>query len=401
MPGPMEGIRVVELGFWVAGPSVSGVLADWGAEVVKVEPLDGDPMRGLFLKGFGADVPVNPPFELDNRGKRSLALDFEGTQGRNVILDLIDRADVFVTNVRPGGLKRAGLDYESLAKRNPRLVYCSMTGYGLDGPECDRPAFDVGAFWSRSGIAAALTAPNVDPPYQRGAMGDHTAGITGAGGVAAALFARSRTGRGQLVSTSLLRIGVFTLGWDTMIKLRLGAPATPMTRTTTPNPLISCYRTRDDRWIWLLGLQGDRMWPDLVRALARPDLEKDPRFASLVDRRTNCAALVALLDPIFAAKTRDEWAAILDREGVWWAPIQTTDEVVEDPVAEAAGSFVDVPSAEGDPIRMVSSPVDFSDTRWCVGAPVPELGQHTEEILLELGYDWERIAALKEGRVIP
>jgi crotonobetainyl-CoA:carnitine CoA-transferase CaiB-like acyl-CoA transferase len=397
----MEGIRVVELGFWVAGPSVSGVLADWGAEVVKVEPLDGDPMRGLFLKGFGADVPVNPPFELDNRGKRSLALDFEGAEGRNVILDLIDRADVFVTNVRPGGLKRAGLDYESLAKRNPRLVYCSMTGYGLDCPECDRPAFDVGAFWSRSGIAAALTAPNVDPPYQRGAMGDHTAGITGAGGVAAALFARSRTGRGQLVSTSLLRIGVFTLGWDTMIKLRLGAPATPMTRTTTPNPLISCYRTRDDRWIWLLGLQGDRMWPDLVRALARPDLEKDPRFESLVDRRTNCAALVALLDPIFATKTRDEWAEIFDREGVWWAPIQTTDEVVEDPVAEAAGSFVDVPSADGDPIRMVSSPVDFSDTRWSVGAPVPELGQHTEEILLELGYDWERIAALKEGRVIP
>jgi crotonobetainyl-CoA:carnitine CoA-transferase CaiB-like acyl-CoA transferase len=401
MPGPMEGVRVVELGFWVAGPSVGGVLADWGAEVVKVEPLDGDPMRGLFVKGLGVELPINPPFELDNRGKRSIAVDFDRPDGRSVVLDLVDRADVFLTNIRPGGLERAGLDYPTLAARNPKLVYCSMTGYGLEGAERDRPAFDVGAFWSRAGIAAALTAPNTDPPYQRGAMGDHTAGMTGAGGVAAALFARSRTGRGQLVSTSLLRIGIFTIGWDTMIKLRLGAPATPMTRATTPNPLISCYRTRDERWIWLLGLQGDRMWPDLVRAIGRPALERDPRFATIGDRRDNAAALVATLDPIFAEKTRDEWAAIFDREGVWWAPVQTTDELVEDPAARDCGAFVDVPSAEGGTIRMVSSPLDFSDTRWAVTAPVPELGQHTEEVLLELGYDWQRIAALKEARVIP
>lgn len=401
MPGPMEGIRVVELGFWVAGPSVGGVLADWGASIVKIEPKDGDPMRGLFVKGLGVDMPVNPPFELDNRGKRSIALDYDDPEGTQIVYDLIGHADVFITNVRPAGLERAGLDYEALARRNPRLVYCSITGYGLAGADRDRPAFDIGAFWSRSGIASALTAPGVDPPYQRGAMGDHTAGITGAGGVAAALFARSRTGRGQLVSTSLLRLGIFTIGWDTMIKLRLGASATPMTRTTTPNPLISCYRTRDERWIWLLGLQGDRLWPDLLRAIERPDLAKDPRFASLALRRDNCAALVAILDAIFVTQTLDEWAAILDREGVWWAPVQTTDELVEDRQAEACGAFVDVPLGEGGTTRMVSSPVDFSDTRWSVGAPVPELGQHTEEILLELGYDWEKIAALKEKRVIP
>jgi len=401
MPGPMEGINVVELGFWVAGPSVGGVLADWGASVIKIEPTDGDPMRGLFVKGLGVDMPMNPPFELDNRGKRSVAIDFDDADGRAIVYDLLDRADVFITNVRPAGLERAGLDYDSLARRNSRLVYCSVTGYGLKGADRDRPAFDIGAYWSRSGIAAALTAPGIEPPYQRGAMGDHTAGITGAGGVAAALLARTRTGKGQLVSTSLFRLGIFTIGWDTMIQLRLGAPATPMTRTTTPNPLISCYRARDQRWIWLLGLQGDRLWPDLLRAIRRPELENDPRFGSLGARREHCAELVLILDEVFATKTLGEWAEVLDREGVWWAPVQTTEEVVEDPQAEACGAFVDVPLAEGGTTRMVSSPVDFSATHWSVAAPVPELGQHTEEILLELGYDWQKIAALKEKRVIP
>jgi crotonobetainyl-CoA:carnitine CoA-transferase CaiB-like acyl-CoA transferase len=397
----MEGIRVVELGFWVAGPSVGGVLADWGADVIKIEPKDGDPFRGLFLKGFGLDMPINPPFELDNRGKRSIALNYTQAEGRKITLEIIDRADVFVTNIRPGALERAGFDYPSLSKRNPRLIYASVTGYGLEGPERDRPAYDVGAYWSRAGIAAALGQPGADPPYQRGAMGDHTAGITAAGGVAAALYAREKTGRGQMISTSLLRIGVFTLGWDTNIKLRLGAPATPMTRTTTPNPLISCYRDRDGRWFWLLGLQGDRLWPDLLRAVNRPDWLNDPRFSSLAGRRENCAELVRLLDEIFPTRLLAEWAEIFDREGVWWSPVQTTDEVVEDPQVIASGAFVDVPLPDEGSARMVASPVDFSGTPWAPRSTAPELGQHTEEILLELGYDWEAIATLKEKGAIP
>ena len=401
MAGPLEGIRVVELGFWVAGPSAGGILADWGADVIKIEPLDGDPFRGLFLQGFGMDMPLNPPFELDNRGKRSLSLDYASDEGRKIVLDLVDRADVFVTNLRPGGLARAGLDWESLSRRNPRLVYASVTGYGLSGPDRDRPAYDVGAYWSRAGIALALTPEGSDPPYQRGAMGDHNAGMTVAGGVSAALFAREKTGRGQLVETSLLRVGIFTLGWDTMIQLRLGAPATAMTRTTTPNPLISCYRDRDGRWFWLLGLQGDRMWPDLVRALGDPEWKSDPRFANLPARRENCAELVRRLDEIFARRPLSEWAGIFDRENVWWAPVQTTAEVVEDPQAEAGGAFVDVPMPDDSKVRMVASPVDFHGTPWAPRGTAPELGQNTEEVLLELGYDWETIAALKDRKVIP
>jgi crotonobetainyl-CoA:carnitine CoA-transferase CaiB-like acyl-CoA transferase len=401
MPGPMEGVRVVELGFWVAGPSAAAILADWGADVIKIEPPDGDPFRGLFLQGMGVDAPINPPFELDNRGKRSIALNYAAPDGRAVALQLVDRADVFVTNIRPAALERAGLDYESLSKRNPKLVYASITGYGLDGPERDRPAFDIGAFWSRSGIAASLTVPGGDPPYQRGAMGDHTAGITAAAGVSAALFARTRTGRGQLISTSLLRLGVFTVGWDTNIMLRMGIPATPMTRLATPNPMISCYRASDGRWFWFLGLQGDRLWPDLVRAIGRPDLLTDPRFSNLTGRRTNCAELVKLLDAVFASKAFTEWTEIFDREGVWWSPVQSTAEVIEDPQAIACGAFVDVPLADGGSARMVASPVDFSETPWSPRATAPELGQHTEEILLELGYDWEAIARLKEKTAIP
>jgi crotonobetainyl-CoA:carnitine CoA-transferase CaiB-like acyl-CoA transferase len=401
MAGPMEGIRVVELAFWVAGPSAAGVLADWGADVIKIEPPNGDPFRGLFLNSAGLEVPANPPFELDNRGKRSIALDFRTDEGRAIAARLVDRADVFVTNLRPAALERVGLDWPTLSAKNPRLIYAGITGYGDEGPDRDRPAYDVGAFWSRAGIAAALTSPGGDPPMQRGAMGDHIAGITGAGAVAAALFVRERTGRGQFVSTSLYRIGMFVLGWDLNTTLRLGIPAMPMTRTAMPNPVISSYRAGDDKWFWLLGLQGDRHWPDLLRAIGHPELANDPRFANMRARRENCAELVALLDSIFATKPLAEWGTILDAANMWWAPVQTTTEVVADPQARAAGGFVSVPVVDGAPVEMVASPVDFSDTRWAPRANAPELGQHTEEILLELGYDWESIAALKEKRAVP
>jgi crotonobetainyl-CoA:carnitine CoA-transferase CaiB-like acyl-CoA transferase len=401
MSGPLVGIRVVELGFWVAGPSAAAVLADWGAEVIKMEPPDGDPFRGLYLSVAGAEVPANPPFELDNRGKRSIAVDLRRPEGREIADRLVDRADVFVTNVRPEVLDGFRLDDGHLRARNPRLVYARVTGYGECGPERDRPAYDIGAFWSRAGIAAALTPPGGEPPYQRGALGDHVAGATLAGGVAAALLARERTGEGQMVTTSLLRIGVFALGWDTSATLRLGIPAVPYTRTTTPNPVIDSYRAGDGRWFWLLGLQGQRHWPDLVRAVDRPAWLDDPRFATMRARRDNCAELVGLLDAIFATRSLAEWGDIFDRAGMWWAPVQTTEEVVRDPQAIAAGAFVQVPQPDGSSIPGVASPIDFSRDAWAPRAPVPECGQHTEEILLELGYDWEAIAGLKERGAIP
>ena len=399
MSGPLAGIRVVEIGFWVAGPAAGGIMADWGAEVIKIEPPTGDPMRGLFSTAAGIDVPINPPFELDNRGKRSLAVNLLHDDGRAIVNALLDRADVLVSNLRLSALARAGLDFDTVRARNPRLVYCHVSGYGPNGPDRDRPAYDIGAFWARAGIAASLAPKGAAPPQQRGGMGDHTTAVVAVSAVCAALLARQRTGEGQFVSASLLRTGTYVLGWDVNTRLRLGRVESPYDRRHIPNPLVNCYRSSDGRWFWLLGLQGDRHWPDLVRAVDRPELLHDSRFNDIRVRREHATECVATLDALFAAQPMAYWSETLDRAGMWWAPVQTVSEMIADPQARASGAFVAAQLADGS-VDMVASPADFGSTPSAPPGMPPELGQHTEEILLELGYNWDRIAALRESGAI-
>jgi crotonobetainyl-CoA:carnitine CoA-transferase CaiB-like acyl-CoA transferase len=249
-------------------------------------------------------------------------------------------------------------------------------------------------------VAASLVPEGQPLPQQRGGMGDHMTGMSAAAAVCAALVARERTGKGQRVATSLVRVGTYMMSWDLMLALRLKVPIVPYGREHAVNPIINCFQTKDGRWFWLLLLQGDRHWPDLCRAVEREDLRNDERFANITVRREHGPALVEELDAEFAKKTLAEWGEVLDRENVWWAPVNTLSDVLDDPVAHEAGVFQNVEGPDG-PVTFVSTPADFSDTEAAARGLSPELGQHTEEVLLELGYDWEQIIALKEQGAIP
>ncbi len=393
MPGPLEGIRVVELGVWVAGPGAGGILADWGADVVKVEPPRGDPARN-FGRMLGGDLPVNPVFELDNRGKRSVALDLSNERGIRVLHQLVGDADVFLTNLRPAALERIGLGPEETCDGHPHLVYAIITGYGLDGPEAHRGAYDIAAFWARAGIAASLRAPDGPRPFQRGGMGDHSVAMTAAAMISAALVERSRTGRGQLVSTSLLRQGVYTIGFDVNVALMWGRTLSIGTRETMYSPVLNNYAAGDGRSFWIVGLEGDRHWPALARAVGHPEWIADPRFVDARSRAIHARELIGQLDEIFATRPLDEWAAVFAEEPeLFWSPVNTVDDVVADEQFHAAHSVVEVADEDGG-LPMLATPVDFGGRppvpRW----RAPHLGEHTPEVLREVGLDEVAIAAL-------
>ncbi|BBZ11191.1 CaiB/BaiF CoA transferase family protein [Mycobacterium branderi] len=383
MAGPLEGMRVVELGVWVAAPATGGILADWGADVVKIEPPTGDPAR-MFGRMLGVEDGTSPPFEMDNRSKRSIVLDLTSDDGRATALELVSDADVFLANVRPGALRRLGLDYESVAAGNPGLVYGLITGYGLTGPDADRAAYDIAAFWARAGLAHLLTRPGDTPPFQRGGMGDHTAGMTLAAAICAALIARARTGTGQLVTTSLYRQGAYTVSFDLNTFLLTGHQIAIGQRESMGNPCMNNYTAGDGRRFWIVGLEGERHWPPLCRAVARPEWLTDPRFAEPRTRAANAADLIAELDGIFATKSLDEWAETFAREpDFFWSPINTVEDVIADEQFHAGGGLVHVPDGDGG-VPMVATPVDFHGTPWEPRSTAPALGEHTDEILAEL-----------------
>ena len=400
--GVLNGIRVVEMGLWVAGPSAGGILADWGAEVIKLETPRGDPMRQLYQALSGSEETRCPPFDLHNRGKRSVVVDVNQPEGSALARRIIASADVFLTNLRPHYLKRVGLHHEQLLAADPRLVYGSLTGYGLDGPDQDAPGYDLAAFTARSGVSWRATPPGGVPPTLPGGMGDNVTAITLVAGLLGALLARQRTGLGQLVATSLLRTGIFCVSMELSARLAIDRVAPSPDRRYAQNPLMNSYRAADGKWLWLIGAEASRHWEPMMTALEATHLLADERFQSSRSRNKNAAALIEILDGIFARRSRDEWAAVFREHGVWWAPVNSFEDLVEDTQVQSIGAFRTMATMDGDSAeqRTLAAPIDFgSDPGGAFPAP-PRLGADTRAVLEALGLDAAEIAAMQDAGVI-
>jgi len=394
----LRGIRVLELAAWTFVPAAGAILADWGADVIKIEhPESGDPQRGL-LNDVIAAGGVNPIMELPNRGKRSLGIDVGHPDARPLFETLVRRSDVFVTSFLPRVRTKLQVDVEDIRAINPDIVYVRGTGMGSRGPESGRPAYDGAVSWARSGIADLMTLPGADPPPIPGSIGDLTGGMIIAGAIAAALLHRERTGETTVVESSLLATGMWLMSQSIT-----GAPygrSMPFGDHMHPaSPLVNGYRTSDDRWIWLNMLQW-RWWPDLCRRIEREDMIDDPKFATHEARQQNMQECVHELDEAFAKKTFEEWKRILmTAEGVW-APVQSALEVGLDPQVVANGYFPDAVRDDGSTFKIVASPAQFGDQVIGELKAAPEHGQHTDEILLELGLGWDAIIRLKERAAV-
>ncbi len=409
-PSTLHGIRVIDWTIWQFGPVAATMLGDLGADVIKIESLDGDPGRAVFsASGIDRSLPAgrNAYFEANQRSKRAIALDLKQPEGVKIVHQLAADSDVFIQNFRKGVAERLGLGYERLAQINPLLVYASGSGYGPLGPDAESPALDAAA-QARSGLMFATGPDGADPYPVQGVVGDQIGGITLACGILAALVARSIHHIGQRVDVSHLSSSIWLQGLavsmglltrhkpDSEINLSYNPP-----RTDAYNPLANYYRCADGRWIMLANFQADRYWRSFASALGIAHLLDDPRFSDTTSRGENRHQLIHILDQTFARRTYDEWARILDESGDFiFAPVQSLPELADDPQVVANDYLTQIDHPDLGPVKLADHPIRYSATPHTISSVAPELGQHTEEVLLELGYDWQDITRLQDRGVI-
>ncbi len=403
MSRPLEGIRVIDWTIWQQGPVASMMLADLGADVIKLEErVGGDPGRGV-LRASGIDLGELPNFyfEAHNRGKRSVALDLKKPEAREIVHSLVDRADVFVQNFRPGAAERLGLDASVLRARNPRLIYASGSGFGRKGPDAERPCMDYLGL-ARSGIMNAVGGPDDPPQSVQGAIADQAGATMLAFAIMTALFERERSGEGQEVDASLLGAMSWMQGLSVASRLMIGMEMLRFSRRATFNPLWNHYRCSDDRWIAFAMAQADRWWGDLMKVLGVPELATDERYATMAARGPHGEELIRILDEVFAQRPRHEWAKILDEGGDFiWTVVNSVSDLPDDPQMRANEYIASVEHPSLGPLEMLNLPVGFSRTPAAITHTAPEFGQHTEQVLVEeLGYTWEQVGVLKEDEVI-
>jgi crotonobetainyl-CoA:carnitine CoA-transferase CaiB-like acyl-CoA transferase len=400
MPGPLHGIKVVEITMFQQGPVAGMRLGDMGAEVIKVEPKTGDPARGMMrIIGIEAGLKGrNYYFETNNRNKRSIALDLKTENGMEILLKLLDKADVFVTNMSIDAPNKMGIAYDKLSARNPRLVYAHASGWGRNGPDANALSFDYTGV-ARSGTMMMCGEKDGPPGSLIPGMGDELGGLICAWAVTAALYAREKTGKGQLVDTSLMGSLIAMQGVNFAAPGIMGQEFPRWTRSQAANPLYNHYMCGDGKWIVIAHLQPDRYWSSVCKALDIQNLEHDPKFTTIEARANNAKELISIFDARFAAKTRDEWIEIFKETNLIFTPVQTPTEVFSDPQALANEYITWFDHPVWGKVRLLGFPWSFSDTPVSVKSEAPELGQHTEEILLELGYNWDDITRFKQNGV--
>ena len=401
MTAVMQGVRILEVAEHTFVPAASALMADWGAEVIKIEHVErGDAMRSLASTGV-VDIPsdVHVLLEHSNRGKQSLGLDLTSEDGLAILYKLAETADIFLTNKLPRVRTALGIDVADIRAHNPNIVYVRGSGYGQRGPDADRGGYDILGYWSRSGVAASVRPPDVDGFISQPgpAYGDSLGAMTIAGGISAALLHRERTGEAPVVDVSLLATGMWALGAGIALAKHMGQPLQNATieRTQMNNPLTASYRTRDERWIYLSCLQGFQYWAEACTIFGREDLITDSRFATHADLLANAMQAGIILQEIFLAHTAEEWRERLSGFRGQWAVVQDTLEVTEDPQVKANGYLVDCETKEGAGFSLVATPVQF-DGKSSPAARAPEFNEHGDAILGELlGYDWETVVDLK------
>jgi formyl-CoA transferase len=399
--GVLDGIKVLDVASFIFGPACAAAMADFGADVIKVEaPGIGDPYRYVHKSLPFPPCELDYLFQQDNRSKRGVVVNLNAANGRDVFMRLVDWADVVITNFPPRVLASLKIRYEDLAAGRPRLVYAQVTGFGEAGDDVDKPGYDATAYWARTGLMDAVRAKGAEPALSLGGMGDHPSAMALLSGVMMALYRRERTGKGGKVSSNLMANGAWAA--SAMIAGAVaGAPAFELIdRDAPPNALVSNYVTRDGRWILLAAVQQEKDFPRVMKALGRADLIDDPRFVDRPGRMANAAALAQLMDAAFRSRDFRDIRAALEANLVIYGVMNTLIDTVDDPQMRAAGLFVPVDGIECGRGELIDSPIWLSDARKRSAHRAPRLGEHTDAVLRELGFDAASIAALRAEHAV-
>jgi len=421
----LDGIKVIDCSQVAAVPMAARILGDFGADVIHIEnPTTGDYWRvfkdAMAEQGSACPSDFDYNWENFNRNKRSCTVDLSKEMGRAIIHKMVKEADIFLSNLRGFELERFGVDYETLNKINPRIIWGNVNGYGKEGPDKDLPAYDATAYWARAGFPHVISQPGVPVYGYRPAIGDNVVGMSLAYGIAQALYIREKTGVGQQIDVSLLHTGLYQISFDVSAALITGLdrddwqeqPPEELVQqamlavvqimgfysATFNSPISGMYMTKDARALVFVILQPDRYWVKFCNAVGRPDLAENPKYQTIEGRAEDVAELRQIFTEIFMTKTYEEWRPLL--EGIPYAPNQTLKEVIKDSQAIASGCFVEYDHPTQGRIKQVANPVMMSKTPSSVRMAAPEFGQHTEEVLIEYGFSWEDIARFKDEGAI-